>query len=85
MEFGNRTLRVRNISDDTSPNDLRSLFSRCGPVSRVQIQSDDPGHVSALLLMSEEDVEDALEDLNGWRWRGRRLMVEEEPTWWDSA
>jgi len=83
MAFDDKTLRIQNISDETSPRDLRRLLAKYGPISKVQIYSDRPNQVFAFLTMSRGDAEDALENLNGQRWLGRRLSVNEEKNWWD--
>jgi RNA recognition motif-containing protein len=53
----NKTLRMGNISDETSPKDLRKSFSEYGPVSTVQIHSENPNKVSASLVMFWDDAE----------------------------
>jgi RNA recognition motif-containing protein len=78
-----KTLRVQNISDETSPRDLRRLVAKYGPIFKVQIYSEDPNQVSAFLTMSRGDAKDALAHLNGQRWRGQRLKLNEEKSWWD--
>jgi RNA recognition motif-containing protein len=77
-----KTLRVQNISDETSPTDLRKLLSKYGPIFKVQIYSEDPNQVTAFLTMSRGDAKDALHHLNGQRWRGQRLKLNEEKSWW---
>lgn len=70
-------LRVANIGDDTSPADLRRLFSRCGTVSEVLIHSS-PRYRFALVDIPRGDAAEAAKYLNGKRWRGRELRVEQK-------
>jgi hypothetical protein len=72
---GTARLRVANIGDDTSPDDLRRLFSKCGTVSDVLIHSS-PRYAFALVDIPRGDVAEAAKYLNEKRWRGRDLRVE---------
>ncbi|KZV99219.1 translation initiation factor 3, RNA-binding subunit [Exidia glandulosa HHB12029] len=70
---GNRddlpTLRVTNVSEDTSDNDLRDLFSRFGRVARVYIGRDrDTGVGKGYAFVSFEDkavAERAMQKVHG--------------------
>lgn len=63
------TLRVTNVSEDTSDNDLRDLFSNFGRVVRVYIGKDrDTGIGKGYAFVSFEDREaaqKALTKVNG--------------------
>jgi RNA recognition motif-containing protein len=77
-KFPNKTLRVENISDNTSPKDLRKLFSEYGTVFRVEIRSKSLGYASASLVMAQDAAEAAIHGLDDQVWRGEWLKVEDE-------
>jgi hypothetical protein len=81
MPLSRRTLRVENISDETSLKDLRNFFSKYGPVFDVQIRSAHPNRVRAWLVMSRGDAENAI--VHGEDLLGRRLTVEDEDLYRD--
>jgi RNA recognition motif-containing protein len=80
----NKTLRVENISDNTSPKDLRELFSEYGTVFGVEIRLESSGDVSASLVMAQDAAEEAIDGLDDQDWRGQWLKVEEEQISWDN-
>ncbi|KIJ29118.1 hypothetical protein M422DRAFT_188952, partial [Sphaerobolus stellatus SS14] len=63
------TLRVTNVSEDASDNDLRELFSVCGRVARVYIGKDrETGIGKGYAFISFEDraaAQKAIEKMNG--------------------
>jgi RNA recognition motif-containing protein len=78
MKPKHKTVRVGNISDETSLKDLRNFFSKYGPVFDVQIRSAHANRVRAWLVMSREDAENAIVHMHGQNLRGRWLTVEDE-------
>ena len=83
MQPKRKTLRVENISDETSLKDLRNFFSKYGPVFDVQIRSAHPNRVRAWLVMSRDDAENAIVHMDGEDLLGRRLTVEDEDLYCD--
>jgi RNA recognition motif-containing protein len=77
MQPKRKTLRVGNISDETSLKELRNFFSKYGPVFDVQIRSAHPNRVRAWLVMSRDGAEDAIVHMHGEDLLGRRLTVED--------
>lgn len=63
------TLRVTNVSEDASEDDLRDLFSRFGRVARVFIGKDrETGIGKGYAFVSYEDrssAQKAIEKMNG--------------------
>jgi hypothetical protein len=68
-------LRIGNLSEATSPGDLRKLFSRIGPVSEIKLYSTGE-QTFALMEMPAEDAAEAVEVWNGHRWHGQKLRIE---------
>jgi hypothetical protein len=50
-----KTLEVENIDEDTSPKDLKSLFSKCGVVLSVAVEA---GYESEYLADRDADPDD---------------------------
>lgn len=68
------TLYVSNISSSTRARDLAYEFERFGRLIRCDIPS---GRSYAFVEFEDDrDAEDALDDMNGRRFEGRRLVVE---------
>jgi RNA recognition motif-containing protein len=70
----NYLLLVQNLTDKTSPHDLRELFSTDGEVIEVEIQLLGD-MTTAKVTMPDVEASRARERLNGTRWRGRTLKV----------
>jgi hypothetical protein len=85
------TLELTDIREDTTPGDLRRLFSKYGDVFRVCIDSDyradfygdlggehedsEPTKVTAHVTMRDYQATSARSKLNGRHWRGRALNI----------
>jgi hypothetical protein len=76
MKSNRKTLRVGNITDETSPGELRRLFSKWGTALEVRIYSL-PHEISALVVMTDYDAAQVVEWWHGRHWRGRLLTVKE--------
>lgn len=50
-----KTLEVENIDEDTSPNDLKRLFSKCGVVLSVSVEA---GYESEFLADRDADPDE---------------------------
>jgi RNA-binding protein 18 len=77
-----RSLYVGNLPYTVSEGDLIKLFSSCGTLTNVQYkwhmvgpQRGQPRGFSFLQFNSEEDAEKAVTTLNGFDWRGRKIVV----------
>jgi hypothetical protein len=85
-EFITYTLELDDLAEDTTPKDLRLLFSKYGHVFFVRIDShyeadfDDDfvpqsKKVSASVTMPEYHAARARKKLHGCRWRGKTLNI----------
>jgi len=74
------TLRVTNISADTTEDDLRDLFSRAGRIQRVYLARDRETQESRgfayISYYSREDAQKAMDRLNGFGYDHLILKVE---------
>jgi len=74
------TLRVSNLSDDTSESDLQELFRPFGPVSRVYLAKDRNTHLSRgfafVNFIRREDAAAAMEKLAGYGYDHLILQIE---------
>lgn len=73
------SLRVSNLSEDTTEGDLRDLFGNFGPIQRVHIATRDNGESRGfgfVNFMRKEDAERALRKLNGYGYANLILQVE---------
>mmetsp|Transcript_6580 Transcript_6580/g.12149 ORF Transcript_6580/g.12149 Transcript_6580/m.12149 type:complete len:301 (+) Transcript_6580:178-1080(+) len=74
------TLRVTNISEDTTEDDLRELFQPFGRIQRVYLAKDRETQISRgfayISFMSREHAERAMEKLNGFGYDHLILKVE---------
>lgn len=81
--MGYQTLRIRNISVDTSPRDLVKLFSRQHfHVADLGIQlicAQDLTGMQAIITLPEDEVAEAHQWANGRSWRGQKLEVVVRP------
>lgn len=73
------SVRVGNLSEDTHDTDLRELFSRFGPLTRVNVVSDRQtgsnkgfGFVN---FVNREDAQRAIDKLNGYGYDSLILQV----------
>ena len=72
----NKTIYVGNIQWDTSEEELKTLFSRCGKVDSATIIRDkENGRSKGYAFISMENADRALQELNGCELRGRSLKV----------
>jgi hypothetical protein len=76
------TLRMTNISADTSPKVLRTLLVKYGGPLSVRVQWAKSGETSAVFVMREEDGEDTLQFLDGRTWQGLKVRVEKLDSGW---
>lgn len=76
----NCSLYVRNVPDGTRDDELRSLFSKYGPISDVYIPLDyytrRPRGFAYIQFLDPRDADDAMYYLDGTRFYGRELEVE---------
>ena len=74
------TLRVTNLCEDTTEDDLRSIFSRFGPLSRVYLARDmQTGRVKGFAFISYHERSDALraaEKMDGYGYLNLIIRVE---------
>jgi hypothetical protein len=75
-----KTLRIRNIGDDTGPRDLFELFSGTGfEVSDSAVESigrPDRYQLEGFIDVARDDADDALRWLQDQVWRGQLLDVQ---------
>ena len=76
-------IQVRNLSEDTHEADLRELFSRFGPLTRVYVAIDHKFGLSRgfgyVYFVNKEDAERAINKLNGFGYDSLILQVEWSP------
>ncbi|CAI9108722.1 OLC1v1008399C1 [Oldenlandia corymbosa var. corymbosa] len=75
------SVRVTNLSEDTSEPDLEELFGQFGPVSRVYVARDQKGGgisrgFGFVNFRNKEDAERAIAKLNGYGYDNLILRVE---------
>merc|ERR1712070_426746 len=74
------TLRVSNLSDDTTEGDLKELFSQYGPVTRVYIARDRQTGLSRnfafVNFIRREDGQNAMDKLSGYGYDHLILQIE---------
>jgi len=74
------TLRVSNLSDDTTEGDLQELFRRFGPVSRVYLAKDRNTQTSRgfafVNFIRREDAANAMDKLAGYGYDHLILQIE---------
>ena len=79
-EDSSNQIRVTNISEDTTENDLRDLFRRFGPTSRIYLAKDKGTQQSRgfafITYMNREDAQKAIDRLNGYGYGNLILHVE---------
>jgi len=72
---------VGNLDYETSENELRQLFAAYGPVDRVRIATDPysgkPRGFAFVEMVSTEDADKAIAELNGAQLHDRKLDVNE--------
>jgi len=79
--FGDEyTLRVTNLSEDTSEGDLRELFSPFGNVQRIFLAKDKTTNVSRgfafVNFLKRDDAQNAIDKLDGYGYDNLILHVE---------
>lgn len=74
-----RILRINNLSDDTTVDDLRALFASVGTIAGVKIsrheETGKPRGFGFVKMMSTVDARSAIRTLNGRTLRGREIQV----------
>ena len=74
------TLRVTNVSEDTTERDLQELFRPFGQLARIYLAKDRETHVSRgfayVSYLRRDDAERAMEKLNGFGYDHLILKVE---------
>eukprot|EP00747_Dinoflagellata_sp_TGD_P144383 gnl/TRDRNA2_/TRDRNA2_176488_c1_seq9.p1 gnl/TRDRNA2_/TRDRNA2_176488_c1~~gnl/TRDRNA2_/TRDRNA2_176488_c1_seq9.p1 ORF type:complete len:258 (-),score=4.91 gnl/TRDRNA2_/TRDRNA2_176488_c1_seq9:183-956(-) len=73
------SLRVGNLSDDTTERDLKNLFGHCGKITRVHLATDNRGvsrGFGFVKFSEREDAEQAKKLLDGYGYANRILRVE---------
>jgi translation initiation factor 3 subunit G len=74
------TLRVTNLSEDTSESDLQELFRRFGHTSRIYLAKDRQTQKSRgfafVNFVHRDDAQKAIDKLNGWGYDNLILQVE---------
>lgn len=79
-EDSSNQIRVTNISEDTTESDLRDLFRRFGPTSRIYLAKDKGTHQSRgfafITYLNREDAQKAIDRLNGYGYGNLILHVE---------
>jgi len=75
----NKNLYIGNLPYNTTSDDLKKAFEQFGSVSRAQVVSDrETGRSRGFgFVEMEEGGEQAIEDMNGADFGGRRLTVNE--------
>ena len=68
-----KKLFIGNLPETIAQNSLRDLFNRIGRVFSVSLLADG----FAFVEMSTEDADKALSQLNGYRWDGKAMMIDE--------
>ncbi len=72
--MANKTLYVGNMSYSTTENELRGLFEPFGPIADIRIIGDKG---FGFVEIAEEQMEAAIEAINGKEFGGRTLTVNE--------
>ncbi|XP_060579129.1 serine/arginine-rich splicing factor 10-like isoform X2 [Ruditapes philippinarum] len=76
----NSSLYVRNVPDQTRPEELRSMFGKYGPLSDVYVPLDyytrRPRGFAYIQFEDPRDADDALYHLDRTRFFGRELEIE---------
>jgi translation initiation factor 3 subunit G len=79
-EDSSNQIRVTNISEDTTENDLRELFRRFGTTSRIYLAKDKGTNQSRgfafITYTSRADAQKAIDRLNGYGYGNLILHVE---------
>jgi RNA recognition motif-containing protein len=68
-----KKLLIGNLPEAIAPNSVRDLFNGVGKVFSVALLADG----FAFVEMSAEDADKALTQLNGYRWNGKAMMIDE--------
>jgi RNA recognition motif-containing protein len=68
-----KKLLISNLPEAIAPNSLRDLFNGIGRVFSVSLLADG----FAFVEMAVEDADQALVQLNGYRWNGKAMMIDE--------
>lgn len=74
-----KRLRINNLSDDTTVEDLRALFSGVGVIARARISREEGTGQSRgygfVEMESDEAARSAIASLNGRTLKGREIRV----------
>ncbi len=88
-----QTIEIENISEETTPRDLYSLFSKCGGVLSAVIEAGyetaffensdrGPDKVIGRVTMLSDNASIADKKLHGRRWRGKELRLTLPRNYW---
>ena len=75
------TICEANFDPETEEADLKTLFENFGTVNHVHIafdSNDEPLGYAFIEMPLHGEASSAIEKLDGKRWNGRRLKVDEE-------
>jgi translation initiation factor 3 subunit G len=74
------TIRVTNLSEETTENDLQDMFRKFGPISRIYLVRDKLTNTSRgfafITYNSRKDAETAMEEMDGKGWDYLILSIE---------
>jgi len=74
------TIRVTNISDETTEDDLKEMFRKFGPISRVHLVKDKLTNTSRgfafITYHSRKDAQQAMDEMDGKGWDYLILSIE---------
>ncbi|XP_055894345.1 uncharacterized protein LOC106054721 isoform X1 [Biomphalaria glabrata] len=63
------------LSSDTTEEDISELFSNCGTVVKVNFPPSTKGTFCFVSFEKLESAHRAAAELNGWSWRGQKIVV----------
>ncbi|MCU0569655.1 MAG: RNA-binding protein [Oculatellaceae cyanobacterium Prado106] len=68
------SVRVSNLSPETTAVDIRELFPSYGEIEILNIKKEDQSATAEVLLQDEETAMKAVKDLDGKRWKDDRIL-----------
>ncbi|MDO8640229.1 MAG: RNA-binding protein [Nitrosarchaeum sp.] len=69
---------VGNLTWGATEDDVKDLFSPCGNITSVTIIKDrDTGRSRGFCFVEMDNIQKAIEELNGREFQGRKLVVNE--------
>lgn len=72
--LGNKSIYVGNLSYQTTEQELRDLFEQWGPITDVRVVQ---GRGFGFVDLPEENMSEAIDQMNGKEFQGRTLTVNE--------